>query len=250
MWDLGYKKTEHQEIDAFELWCWRRLLRIPCTARISNQSILKEINSEYSLEGLMLKLKLQYFSHLMGRADSLEETLMLGKIEGRRRGWQRIRWLDCITDLMGMSLSKLQELVGTGKPGVLLSMGLQRVAHDWAPELNWTLSWHLVFHHPLGEKNGNPLQYSRLENAIDRGAWQATVYRIAKSWTQLKQLDRHTYIQTHIRVYIAFWELFIPCNRTPVGLRNDKSPIQESQQPHHFTEYLRNSANSAFKFHY
>ena len=105
------KKAEHWGIDTFELWCWRRLLRVLWTAWMSSQSILKEISPDYSLEGLMLKLKLQYFGHLMQRADSFEKTLMLGKIEGRRRGWQRMRCLDSITDSMDMSLSKLQELV-------------------------------------------------------------------------------------------------------------------------------------------
>ena len=132
-----WRKLRAERIDAFELWCWRRLLRVPWTARRSNQSILKEISPGCSLEGLMLRLKLQYFGHLVWRIDSLEKTLMLVGTGGRRRrGWQRMRWLDGITDLMDMSLCELRE---SEWPDVLRFMGSQRVGHDWATELNWSI---------------------------------------------------------------------------------------------------------------
>ena len=198
-----WEKAEHWRADAFELWCWRRLLRVPWTARRSNQSILNEISPECSLEGLMLKLKLQYSGHLMWRTNSFEKTLMLGKIEGgRRRGQQRMRWLDGITDSTDMSLGKLQELVIDREAW---RAAIHGVAESWTQLSNWT-----ELNLPVGAAGHNEI-ISRMH-----------AYHGPTSSRESKQ--RHKHAEAPCSVQMLLRQVAHPLRGTPVQRNMSKAP--------------------------
>ena len=222
---MAIKKAEPQRIDAFELWCWRRLLRVPWTARRSNQSILKEISPGCSLEGLMLKPKLQYFGHLMRRSDSLEKTLMLRKTKGRRsKGWQRMRWLDGIINVINMRLSRLQELVMDSEawPAAVHGVAKRRMwLSDWTDCLtllylqdfpcdsdgkestcnanSWV--WSLGWEKPWEESEATHSSILAWRIPIDRGTQHVAVHGVTKSWTKDKSEWLSTYVCTLLQMY-------------------------------------------------